>query len=203
MKNIFLALFLIYAPMASVFAEDCNCRCDYWKSAGENKIFSELDDQKRLKFLKSEISALEERIKVAQIERDKRILDAEIDKRARVIAEQKIKEERSRIENRILVDVARQESLKTNDHKSRIIAKIRRNIVMPPDIPYGAISEYLITLAQGGMVVNAELIKSSGAPAYDLAVERAIRKSQPLPLPPDPEMFSAFRELYIRVSPKE
>jgi colicin import membrane protein len=40
-------------------------------------------------------------------------------------------------------------------------------------------------------------------PAYDAAVERAILKASPLPLPPDPALFQQFRDLHLRIRPKE
>lgn len=90
-----------------------------------------------------------------------------------------------------------------DEHKAKIIAKIRRNIVMPPDVPDNIKAEYDVTLLPGGTVLNARLARSSGNAAYDTAVERAILKSQPLPLPPDPALFSRFRELHLIFSPKD
>ena len=48
---------------------------------------------------------------------------------------------------------------------------------------------------------KAELTKPSGSAAYDSAVERAIKKAQPLPLPPDAALFDRFRELRLTVRP--
>lgn len=90
-----------------------------------------------------------------------------------------------------------------DEHKAKIIAKIRRNIVMPPDVPDNIKAEYDVTLLPGGTVLNARLARSSGNAAYDTAVERAILKSQPLPLPPDSALFSRFRELHLIFSPKD
>jgi colicin import membrane protein len=48
------------------------------------------------------------------------------------------------------------------------------------------------------------LTKSSGNEAYDSAVERAILKAQPLPLPPaEQNMFNKFRDLRLKFSPAE
>jgi colicin import membrane protein len=52
-------------------------------------------------------------------------------------------------------------------------------------------------------VLDARLTRSSGNAAYDNAVERAILKSQPLPLPADAGMFSRFRELKLSFKPVE
>lgn len=90
-----------------------------------------------------------------------------------------------------------------DEHKARIIAKIRRNIAMPPDVPDNARAEYDVTLLPGGSVLSAKLSKPSGSAAYDNAVERAILKAQPLPLPADVALFNKFRELHLKFSPKE
>ena len=90
-----------------------------------------------------------------------------------------------------------------DEHKARIVAKIRRNIAMPPDVPDNARAEFDVTLLPGGSVLSAKLVKPSGSAAYDSAVERAILKSQPLPLPAEVALFNKFRELHLIFSPKE
>lgn len=90
-----------------------------------------------------------------------------------------------------------------DEYKAKITTKIRSNIVMPPDVPDNARAEFLVTLLPGGAVLSPKLIKSSGNAAYDNAVERAILKSQPLPLPSDVAMFNRFRELNLVFKPTE
>lgn len=81
-----------------------------------------------------------------------------------------------------------------DDYKAKIKAKIRRNIVQK-EVPDGVHAEFLVTLLPGGAVLKTELKKSSGYAVFDNAVERAILKSTPLPLPPDVQLFGEFREL--------
>ncbi|NOU00540.1 MAG: cell envelope integrity protein TolA [Gallionella sp.] len=90
-----------------------------------------------------------------------------------------------------------------DEYIGRISAKIRDNIVEPQNVPRKARAEFLVTLLPGGVVLNARLIKFSGDPTYDAAVERAIIKSQPLPLPPDVAMFKNFRELKLGFEPEK
>jgi len=90
-----------------------------------------------------------------------------------------------------------------NEYKAKIITKIRRNIVKPPDVRDDARAEFRVTLLPGGTVLTAELKRSSGNAAYDNAVERAILKSQPLPLPADVAMFNRFRVLLLVFRPVE
>lgn len=84
-------------------------------------------------------------------------------------------------------------------YKAMILAKIKSRIIMPPDLPGNPNVEYLVTLLPGGDILDVKLSKSSGFAVYDDAVERAIFLSKPLPLPPDPALFSQFRNLSITV----
>lgn len=90
-----------------------------------------------------------------------------------------------------------------DEYKRRISERIRRFIVEPPNLPRTAEAEFDIILLPGGDVLGVKLRKSSAIPAYDNAVERAIRKAQPLPLPPDPALFRDFRELNLKIRPKQ
>src|SRR5713101_9882566 len=58
--------------------------------------------------------------------------------------------------------------------------------------------------AAGGEVLSATLRKSSGNPAYNAAVERAIMAAQPLPVPTETDLFQEnFRELTLVMRPKD
>lgn len=84
-------------------------------------------------------------------------------------------------------------------YKAMILAKIKSRIIIPPDLPSNPNVEYLVILLPGGDILDVKLSKSSGFAVYDDAVERAIFLSKPLPLPPNPALFSQFRELSITV----
>jgi len=91
-----------------------------------------------------------------------------------------------------------------DEYIAKIAAKIRRYIVLPPGVSPNIKAEFNVTLLPGGEVLTANLAKSSGNDAYDSAVERAILKAQPLPLPPaEQNMFSRFRDLRLKFSPAE
>ncbi|MGV8933409.1 MAG: cell envelope integrity protein TolA [Gallionellaceae bacterium] len=91
-----------------------------------------------------------------------------------------------------------------DEYIGRIAARIRRFIVLPPGVSKSIRAEFNVTLLPSGEVLSANLAKSSGVEAYDSAVERAILKAQPLPLPPaEQNMFNKFRELRLKFSPAE
>jgi colicin import membrane protein len=103
-------------------------------------------------------------------------------------------------------DKAAQESAAgrvVDEYSGKIKSKIKRNIVMPPGVANDARAEFTVTLLPGGTVLNVHLTRSSGNPTYDSAVERAILKSDPLPLPEDQGMFKRFRELNLSFKPVE
>ena len=87
---------------------------------------------------------------------------------------------------------------------ARIQAKIRAHIVIPPNMSGNPEAIYDVTLFAGGGVKTAVLVKTSGVPAYDEAVRRAIRAAEPLPLPAEADLFQEFfRELRLNFRPNE
>jgi colicin import membrane protein len=91
-----------------------------------------------------------------------------------------------------------------DEYKRRIHDKIKRNIVEPPNLQGNPTVIFEVRLLPGGEILESSLRlrRSSGVPAYDQAVERAILKSSPLPLPPDPTLFNMFRELNLEIRPR-
>jgi len=75
------------------------------------------------------------------------------------------------------------------DYIRRIQAKIRGNVVVPPDMPGNPEAIFDVVQLPSGEIIDVQLGKSSGVRAYDEAVQRAILKSSPLPRPNSPDMF--------------
>ncbi len=75
------------------------------------------------------------------------------------------------------------------DYIRRIQAKIRGNVVVPPDMPGNPEAIFDVVQLPSGEIIDVQLGKSSGVRAYDEAVQRAILKSSPLPRPGSPDMF--------------
>lgn len=84
----------------------------------------------------------------------------------------------------------------------RIAAKIKHNILRPANASGNPEAVYEITLLPDGSLIGEPRLKqSTGNPALDTAIERAIRKSDPLPKPDDPAVFQ--RILVLRFRPLE
>src|SRR5512135_1664873 len=80
----------------------------------------------------------------------------------------------------------------------KIRAKIRGNIVLPPGIKGNPEAHFVIVLLPTGEVLDVRKTQSSGLPALDDAIDRAIRKSSPLPKPDDTRVFERKIEITYR-----
>jgi colicin import membrane protein len=87
------------------------------------------------------------------------------------------------------------------DYAAKIRGKVRGNIVLSPSIQGNPEAIFTVNQLPSGEVLDVKLKRSSGNPALDDAIERAIRKSSPLPRPDDPSLFQ--RELTIKYKPFE
>jgi colicin import membrane protein len=88
-----------------------------------------------------------------------------------------------------------------NEYVARIQAKVKGNWILPAELQGNPEAVFLVVQLPTGEVLSTRLLKSSGNAAYDTAVERAILKSSPLPLPAAREDFS--RELKLTFRPKD
>ncbi len=84
------------------------------------------------------------------------------------------------------------------DYLGRIRGKIRGNIVLPPDIKGNPEAVFEVTQLPSGEVISVRVRKSSGNPALDAAVERAILKSSPLPKPEQSDLFDRLLNIPYR-----
>jgi colicin import membrane protein len=86
--------------------------------------------------------------------------------------------------------------------EKKIAAKIKGNIVRPANATGNPEAVFEVTLLpDGSLVGDPRLKQSTGNAALDSAIERAIRKSDPLPKPDDPSVFQ--RTLVLKFRPLE
>jgi serine protease Do len=74
-------------------------------------------------------------------------------------------------------------------YMAQIRAKVLPRIRVPDDMKGNPEGMFEVTLLPGGEVLDARLLRSSGVPAYDNAVERAIVGASPLPVPGESDLF--------------
>ena len=121
-----------------------------------------------------------------------------IDEERRRVEEARRKAEAERTA-RELAAAARNKAL--GEYVNRIRAKVRQNWILPQDLQGNPEAVFRVIQLPTGEVIEARLVKSSGNPAYDDAVHRAILKSSPLPLPASREHF--YRELELTFRPRD
>ena len=94
---------------------------------------------------------------------------------------------------------ARDKSLASWSDKIR--ARVRSNIILSREVPGNPEAIFEVALLPNGEVLTVRKRKSSGNPTYDDAVERAIMKSSPLPMPDDRSVFQ--RNLELKFHPQD
>ena len=114
------------------------------------------------------------------------------EKQKREMDAARIAEERARAEK-----TARMQS-EIDRYISGIRAKIRGRANVPDTVVGNPEVAVRIRVLPGGEVLDIQITKRSGNPAYDTAIERGIRSASPLAVPPaDSELFPQFRELNL------
>jgi len=67
-------------------------------------------------------------------------------------------------------------------YAATVSAMVRKNLVLPRNVPDSASALVEIVLSDTGAIAGLRTLASSGFPAYDAAVRRAILRAQPYPL---------------------
>ena len=137
--------------------------------------------------------------KQKQIEKQKELQKQTLEKQMRQAQQEKIDALNRMMQQR----AAAAKSSLIDKYKAMIHNRIKRFVVVPPDLKGNPEAEFTVVLLPDGEVLKATLVKSSGYPAYDAAVERAILRASPLPLPPDASLFDEFRTLDLHFRPSE
>jgi colicin import membrane protein len=169
----------------------------------EKKKEQELERRKEEEAKKQKVRQQEQQTEAKKKDEEKKKLDKE---RAAQDAEaKKIAAEKQALADKLAKQAASAQAGEIDKYRRLIQDRVRRNIVEPPNLQGNPEVEFEVRLLPGGDVLETSLRlkRSSGNAAYDQAVERAILKSSPLPLPNDPAMFNLFRELNLKIRPKE
>jgi len=104
---------------------------------------------------------------------------------------------------RAAAEAAAAKQRQVQQYMDSISKKIKSRVVMPPGLSGNPEGIFSVTLIPGGEVLEVKIVKSSGVPAYDAAVERAIWAAVPLPVPTDPDMFQQLRQANYKFHPIE
>ncbi len=141
-----------------------------------------------------------ERVEKEKQEQSRRLIDQEMARQMR----EELDAETSQLSALQTRAKASQQQRVVRDFQERIRAKIRNALVMPRNLKGDAEVVFQVNLLPNGEVLRVKLVRTSGQPLYDSAVERALFKASPLPLPKEREAAQAFREgLTLRFRPSE
>lgn len=148
-----------------------------------------------------------ERERAEQARREREQAEAEL----RELQRRQMEEEAQRMRALMEADAARQrlaiaagQARVIDDHRALIREKILDQMHLPPNLQGNPEVEYRVDLMPTGDVLRVTLVRSSGQPAYDAAVERAILRASPLPLPADRDLARLFRQgLILKFRPSE
>jgi len=85
------------------------------------------------------------------------------------------------------------------DYVNRIRSRVRQYWILPQELQGNPEAVFDVVQIPTGEVISVKLAKSSGNSAYDAAVERAILKASPLPLPGPGTPFERELRLTFRL----
>lgn len=88
-------------------------------------------------------------------------------------------------------------------YKALILQTISQNWLIPPSVNKNLSAELMIRVAPGGIVLDVQIIKSSGDEGLDNSARSAVFKASPLPVPKDSDAFEPFRQFVLKVRPKD
>jgi colicin import membrane protein len=188
-------------------------RADAAQAALQKKQEKQLAEEKRLQELhkaeqqKIEAAQMEQaRLENERLEKEKkreqsrRLIDQELARQMR----EELDAESSQLDALQRRNQASGQSRLVLDFQEQIRAKIRNALVLPKSLKGDAEVILQVSLLPNGEVVRVTLVRTSGQPLYDNAVERAIFKASPLPLPSDRQAAQQFREgLTLKFRPSE
>lgn len=115
-------------------------------------------------------------------------------------AQKQAADEQAEIQRKVQERQAAARKSQMDAYRTAIHDRIKRFIVLPPNLQGNPEAEFDVIQLPGGEVLGVKLKRGSGNTAYDNAVERAILKAQPLPKPSDPALFT--RELNLTFRPQ-
>jgi colicin import membrane protein len=87
-----------------------------------------------------------------------------------------------------------------NSYIAKIRDKIRNNTDVPDGVPVGSRLVVKLVVLPTGEVLSAEPVGGSGNKIYNDAVQRGIKRAEPLPLPDDPKLRQLFRSFDLALT---
>ena len=169
----------------------------------EKKKQQEIDKRKEDEAKKLKAQQQQQQVETKKKEEEKKKIEKE--RLAQEAEAKKAAAEKQALADKLAKQAAAAQAGEIDRYKTMISDRIRRNIIEPPNLQGNPEVEIELRILPGGEVLepSVRVRRSSGNPAYDQAVERAVMKASPLPVPSDPALFNMIRELNLKVRPKQ
>lgn len=87
-------------------------------------------------------------------------------------------------------------------YKALIRQAISAHWFLPPNTDKRLYAVLLVRVVPGGAVLDVQIVKSSGSSAFDHSIMTAVYNTSPLPVPSNPDEFSAFKQFYLGAKPE-
>ncbi len=170
----------------------------------EKKKLAELEKQKQAEEQKrKEQAAAEEKKRLAE-EQQRKQEEAAAEQRAKKRREDDLRRQMQLAGDGRAGDAEKSQGPRSDgSYARRVAGLIKSHTILPQsDIPGNPAVEFVIELQpDGGLRGEPKMTRSSGIPAFDLAVRRAIEKSTPFP--PDPATGKVPSSISISHRPKD
>ncbi len=173
------------------------------KKQEELKIQNKLAEEKKLEEEKKK--KLEEEKKRKEDEKKKKLEEEKkrIEAEKKKAADEKRKREAALKEQLEAEQTASEAANAMYSLKDRIRAAIERNWIRPSSSIVGLQATIRVRLSQGGDVLSANVVKSSGNQFFDRSAEVAVNKASPLPFPANPKYYKFINELDLEFNPDD
>jgi colicin import membrane protein len=182
------------------------------QQAAEKKRLAELEKKKKEKLaaekkrLEAERKRKEEEARLAKLEAERKAaerekaIQAEIARQEAEFQKQQEAEEQAR-----QAEARRQAQLsEIAKYTSLIKQEITRHWNIPANATDDLLCEVKVRLIPSGDVIDVQILKSSGDPAFDNSVEKAVYRAAPLPVPSvESGSFEEFREVNFAFNPRD
>lgn len=129
-------------------------------------------------------------------------IEAAFAKEMNEIKEKSLQQQLLQEQKRLASVMSQQTRGVVDKYKALILQTISQNWIIPNNVDKHLTAQLLIRVAPGGLVLDVQLIKSSGDETLDRSARAAVFKSSPLPVPTDTEAFAAFKQFVLKVKPE-
>ncbi len=174
------------------------------KAAQKKKVAEQkaLAEKKRRELFANDLLADMKTTNEKQKKKKQKELTSHFEKTLREQAEKSLRQQLLNEEIKLQGTQSRQAQGVVDKYKALILQAISEHWIVPTQANKKLYCELMIRVAPGGVVLDVQIIKSSGDPSLDSSARAAVLKSSPLPVPADGAAFEAFRRFVLKVKPE-